>query len=70
MEVFLGTLIIVIVCCIAMSMGLILSGKPLRGGCGSQLPEAEGCVDCPSRGKNKSCNRGSETTEDNRRQQC
>ena len=70
MEVFLGTLIIVIVCCIAMSLGLILSGKPLRGGCGTQLLDSTGCVACPNRGKKKSCKRGSETTGENRRQQC
>lgn len=70
MEVFLGTLIIVIACCIAMSLGLILSGKPLRAGCGSKLSEARGCVACPNRGKKTSCKRSSETTEEVGRQQC
>ena len=70
MEVFLGTLIIVIACCIAMSLGLILSGKPLRGGCGSPLSESTGCEACPNRGKKKTCKRNSETTEEVGRQQC
>jgi len=70
MEVFLGTLITVITCCIAMGLGLILSGKPLKGGCGSKLSEVTACVDCPNRGKEKTCHRSSETTEEVGRQQC
>ena len=70
MEVFLGTLIIVIACCIAMSLGLVLSGKPLRGGCGSHLSESTGCATCPNRGKKKPCKGSSETTEEVGRQQC
>jgi hypothetical protein len=70
MEIFLGTLIIIIACCIAMGLGLILSGKPLKGGCGSQLSKSTGCVACPNRGKKKTCKRSSEITEEVGRQQC
>ena len=70
MEVFLGTLIIIITCCIAMGLGLILSGKPLKAGCGSQLSESTGCVACPNRGKKKTCKRSSEINEEAGRQQC
>jgi len=69
MEVFLGTLIIVIACCIAMGLGLMLSGKPLKGGCGSYLSESTACVACPNRGKKKTCKRSSEITEEAGRQQ-
>ena len=70
MEVFFGTLIIIVTCCIAMGLGLILSGKPLRGGCGTQLSKSTGCVACPNRGKKPGCARRSQTTEDAGRQQC
>ena len=46
MDLFLGTLIIVIVCCAAMALGPLLSGKPLPGGCGKKLPGSEGCAGC------------------------
>jgi len=70
MEVFLGTFIIVTTCCIAMGVGLILSGKPLTGGCGSQIPKASGCMACPSRGKKKTCQGHPETSGKTRRKQC
>ena len=70
MEVFLGTLIIVIACCIAMGIGLILSGKPLAAGCGTKKSEATGCGACSNHGKKKACNQGSKTAEEAWRQQC
>jgi len=49
MSVFLGTLIIVGLSCLAMSLGLLLAGRPLSGGCGSKVPGATKCEDCPKR---------------------
>jgi len=53
MEIFIGTLIIVIVCCLVMSVSLLLSGKPLRRGCGSKPPGMPRCETCPKRDRLK-----------------
>ena len=53
MGMFLGTLIIVGVCCLAMSVGLLFSGKPFSGGCGSKPPGAARCEGCPNRDRHK-----------------
>jgi len=46
MAIFLGTLIIVGLSCLLMSLGLLLSGRPLSGGCGRApgTPRCDGCV--------------------------
>lgn len=49
MATFLGTLLIVILCCLAMGIGLLLSGRPLAGGCGNKLPGSARCAACPHR---------------------
>jgi hypothetical protein len=49
MGVFLGTLIIVSLSCLAMSFGLLISGKPFRGGCGNKPPGTPRCEDCPKK---------------------
>jgi hypothetical protein len=49
MVQFFGTLLIVILCCLAMGIGLLLRGRPLAGGCGSKLPGGARCADCPHR---------------------
>jgi hypothetical protein len=49
MATFLGTLLIVILCCLAMGIGLLLQGRPLSGGCGSALPGGARCAGCPRR---------------------
>ena len=49
MGVFLGTLIIVSICCLAMSLSLLFSGKPFSGGCGSKPPGSPRCEACPKR---------------------
>jgi hypothetical protein len=46
MELFFGTLIIVVICCGAMALGPLLSGKPLPGGCGKKQPGSEDCTGC------------------------
>jgi hypothetical protein len=62
MALFLGTLITVILCCLAMGIGLLLHGKPLAGGCrggGSAIARCAGCphrehgeqAECPNRGE-------------------
>ena len=60
MQVFLGTLIIVALCCLAMGLGLILTGKPLAGGCGKQPAGGPGCGACPKRTGNHDCHRHAE----------
>jgi hypothetical protein len=47
MALFVGTLVIVLLCCLAMGLGLLLSGRPLAGGCGSKPPGSPRCANCP-----------------------
>jgi hypothetical protein len=49
MELFLGTLIITGLCCLAMALGLIIDGKPLSGGCGRKDGGGTRCESCPNR---------------------
>ena len=49
MGIFVGTLLIVTLCCLAMGIGFLLGGKPLAGGCSGGLPGAARCADCPHR---------------------
>lgn len=49
MGEFLGTLIIIGLCCLAMSLGLLFSGRPFRGGCGMKPPGAPRCEGCPKK---------------------
>lgn len=49
MALFLGTLLITILSCLALGLGLLLRGRPLAGGCGARLPGSERCADCPRR---------------------
>lgn len=51
MATFIGTLIIVILCCLMMGLGLVFTGKPLPGGCGKKAPGAPRCSACPKRDK-------------------
>ena len=51
MVTFIGTLIIVILCCLMMGLGLVFTGKPLSGGCGKKVPGAPRCRACPKRDK-------------------
>ncbi len=53
MGIFLGTLIIVSVCCLVMSFSLLFSGKPFSGGCGSKPPGTPRCEACPKRDRLK-----------------
>ena len=46
---FLGTLLIIVVCCLLMGIGLLLCGRPLVGGCGRKPPGSTGCAGCPNR---------------------
>ncbi len=62
MALFLGTLLIVILCCLAMGIGLLLRGRPLAGGCGAEAPAIASAAraarhrrtrrtaECPNRG--------------------
>jgi hypothetical protein len=49
MTLFLGTLLIVILCCLIMAIGLLLDGRSLAGGCGSKPRGGPRCADCPHR---------------------
>ena len=51
MVLFVGTLIIVMFCCLMMGLGLVFTGKPLSGGCGKGVPGRPHCKTCPNRGK-------------------
>ena len=51
MITFIGTLIIVLACCLAMGLGLLFTGKPLSGGCGKKAPGTPRCQACPKRHK-------------------
>jgi len=55
MELFTGTLIIVTLCCLALGLGAIFSGKPLSGGCGREMPENGRCAGCPGRQARDGC---------------
>jgi hypothetical protein len=48
MTVFIGTLLIIVLCCLLMGLGLLLEGKPLSGGC-SKAPGVPQCETCPKR---------------------
>ncbi len=49
MATFIGTLIIVALCCLGLGLGLLVAGKPLSGGCGKTLPAKLRCLVCPQR---------------------
>jgi hypothetical protein len=49
MALFVGTLIIVGLCCLAMGLGQIIDGKPLSGGCGNKPKGVSRCDTCPKR---------------------
>lgn len=53
MGMFMGTVIIVSICCLAMSLSLLFAGKPFRKGCGSKLPGKSRCETCPKRDQYK-----------------
>lgn len=49
MAMFLGTLLIMTLCCLLMGIGLLMRGRPLVGGCGRKPPGSPGCATCPNR---------------------
>ena len=49
MTLFLATLAVTVVCCLLMAVGLLLTGKPLEGGCGKTPPGLTRCEGCPNR---------------------
>jgi hypothetical protein len=60
MTVFLGTLIIVGLSCLAMSLGLLIAGRPLAGGCGNKPPGTPKCEGCPKRKRQQAVVRNTE----------
>jgi hypothetical protein len=53
MSLFFATLIVTIVCCLLMGVGLLLTGKPLEGGCGKTPPDLSRCAGCPNRDRHE-----------------
>ena len=53
MSLFISTFLVTIICCLLMGLGLLLSGKPLQGGCGKTPPGAPRCAGCPNRGRHE-----------------
>jgi len=49
MTLFIGTLIVTLICTLAMAVGLLLRGKPLAGGCGHSPEGLARCAGCPNR---------------------
>jgi hypothetical protein len=49
MAIFLGTVIIVGLCCLALGLGQMIAGRPLTGGCGKTKPGVPRCAGCPKR---------------------
>jgi hypothetical protein len=49
MTIFFGTLIIVLLCCLAMGLGAMIDGRSLSGGCGSTMPGIRECGGCLKR---------------------
>lgn len=49
MSLFIGTLIIVGLSCLAMGIGQIIEGRPLSGGCGNRPKGTPRCESCPKR---------------------
>jgi hypothetical protein len=58
MELFLGTLIIILICCFALALGTLVSGNPLEGGCGKRVNGSDDCTGCPGRDDTRPCKRG------------
>lgn len=50
---FLTTLLVTVICCLLMGVGLLLSGKPLEGGCGKTPPGLSRCAGCPNKGRHE-----------------
>ena len=61
LSLFLGTLFIVLACCAVMTLAVGVSGKPLPGGCGKDVPGTARCESCPNRARGKCVGKG-ETT--------
>lgn len=49
MTLFFGTLLIVLLCCLAMGLGLLIDGRTLAGGCGGKPRGTPECASCPRR---------------------
>lgn len=60
MSIFFGTLLIILLCCLAMGVGLLM-GKPLQSRCG--MVGTEPCRDCPRRRHASPCPERAESAE-------
>jgi len=48
-QLFIGTLIIVALCCLLMALGRIFAGKSIGSACGGPPAGGDGCGSCPAR---------------------
>ena len=53
MDLFITTFFVTVICCLLMGLGLLLTGKPLQGGCSKTPPGVSRCADCPNRGRHE-----------------
>lgn len=51
MTIFFGTLIIVLLCCLAMGLGYVVEGRPFAGSCGGRAAGTPRCEGCPKRNR-------------------
>ena len=58
MTLFLVAFLITAACCLAMAIGLLLRGRPLRSGCGGGDSPGGRCADCPRHQDRQAMQRG------------
>lgn len=54
-SLFIGSLIVFALCCLALGLGTLLGGAPLAGGCGRA--RGADCLGCPNRERTGRCRR-------------
>lgn len=57
MTIFIGTLIVFTLCALALGLGMLLGGNPLKGSCGGAGSGRLRCLVCPVRRRKSSCGR-------------
>lgn len=57
MTIFIGTLIVFTLCALALGLGMLLGGNPLKGSCGGAESRRLRCLVCPVRRRQSSCRR-------------
>lgn len=57
MTMFIGTLVVITLCALALGLGLLLGGNPLKGSCNGAGSGRLKCLVCPGRHRNPACRR-------------